>query len=128
MAQGIAFRATDEQRRTVKAMAGFGVPQEDIAKHIEIDPKTLRLHFRRELDAGVLEANAKVAQSLFHMATQGKNVAAAIFWLKARAGWREKQEIELSTKPPEPTSVESIVTTDPIEAARVYQRIMRGED
>ncbi|WP_211879917.1 hypothetical protein [Plastoroseomonas hellenica] len=128
MAQGIAFRATDEQRRTVKAMAGFGVPQEDIAKHIEIDPKTLRLHFRRELDAGVLEANAKVAQSLFHMATQGKNVAAAIFWLKARAGWREKQEIELSAKPAEPKPVESIVTTDPIEAARVYQRIMRGED
>ncbi|MBR0641377.1 hypothetical protein [Plastoroseomonas hellenica] len=126
MAQGIAFRATDEQRRTVKTMAGFGVPQEDIAKHIEIDPKTLRLHFRRELDAGVLEANAKVAQALFHMATQGKNVAAAIFRLKARAGWREKQEIELSTEPAEPKPVESIVTTDPIE--RVYQRIMRGED
>jgi hypothetical protein len=25
------------------------------------------------------------------MATQGSNVAAAIFWMKARAGWREKQ-------------------------------------
>ena len=39
------------------------------------------------------EANAKVAQSLFQMATQGKNVAAAIFWMKARAGWREKIEV-----------------------------------
>ena len=27
------------------------------------------------------------------MATQGKNVAAAIFWMKARAGWREKIEV-----------------------------------
>jgi hypothetical protein len=38
----------------------------------------------------------KVAQSLFQMATQGKNVAAAIFWMKARAGWREKQEVQHS--------------------------------
>jgi hypothetical protein len=35
-----------------------------------------------------------VAQSLFRMATEGKNVAAAIFWMKARAGWREKQQVE----------------------------------
>jgi len=41
----------------------------------------------------VTEANAKVAQSLFQMATQGKNVAAAIFWMKACAGWREKIEV-----------------------------------
>jgi len=39
-----------------------------------------------------------VAQSLFAMATQGKNVAAAIFWMKARAGWREKHEIAVTTR------------------------------
>ncbi|MEO3475934.1 hypothetical protein AAFN86_29080, partial [Roseomonas sp. CAU 1739] len=44
------------------------------------------------------EANAKVAQSLFQMATQGKNVAAAIFWMKARAGWREKQEVDANVR------------------------------
>ena len=90
------FEPTDEQRRTVKAMPGFGVPQPDIATHIGIDPKTLRKHFREELDRGSIEATAKVAQSLFNMATTGNNVAAAIFWMKARAGWREKQQIELS--------------------------------
>ena len=88
------FEATPEQRRTVKTMAGFGVPQEDIAIFLGIDAKTLRKHFRDELDRGVTEANAKVAQSLFQMATQGKNVAAAIFWMKARAGWREKIEVK----------------------------------
>ena len=35
-----------------------------------------------------------LAQSLFQMVTQGKNVATAIFWIKARAGWREKVEIK----------------------------------
>lgn len=84
------FSPTDENRRTVRAMAGFGVPQEDIAVLLDIDPKTLRKHFRAELDRGTIEANAKVAQTLFTMATVDKNVAAAIFWMKARAGWREK--------------------------------------
>ena len=88
-----AFEPIDEQRRLVRAMAGFGVPQDDIATQLDIDPKTLRKYFRAELDRGMVEANVKVAQSLFQMATSGKNVAAAIFWMKARAGWREKQEV-----------------------------------
>src|SRR5450631_3991072 len=92
----MTFEPTEEQRRTVKAMSGFGVPQPDIATHVGIDPKTLRKHFREELDRGAIEATAKVAQSLFNMATQGNNVAAAIFWMKARAGWREKNQVELS--------------------------------
>ena len=89
-----AHDPTAEQRRTVRAMAGFGVPQEDIATFLDIDPKTLRKHFRAELDRGSIEATTKVAQSLFRMATEGNNVAAAIFWMKARAGWSEKQRIE----------------------------------
>ena len=88
------YEPTPDQRRTVKTMAGFGIPQEDIAGFLGIGDKTLRRHFREELDRGVTEANAKVAQSLFQMATQGKNVAAAIFWMKARAGWREMHEVE----------------------------------
>ena len=37
-----------------------------------------------------------MAQSLFNRATSGKNVAAAIFWMKARAGWRGKNELHVS--------------------------------
>ena len=101
MSQGKAFEATEEQRRTVRAMAGYGVPQDDIATLLELDPKTLRKHFRRELDRGSIEATAKVGQSLYRMATEGGSVAAAIFWMKARAGWREKHAIQLSEKPVE---------------------------
>ena len=52
----------------------------------------MRKHFWSDLQTGVLEANAKVAQSLFQRATTEKGsagVTAAIFWLKVRAGWRE---------------------------------------
>ena len=91
MTQGVLFVPTEEQRRTVRAMAGYGMPQMDIGTFLDIDAKTLRKHFTRELELGSIEATTKVAQSLFRMATEGKNVAAAIFWMKARAGWREKQ-------------------------------------
>ena len=95
MPTGVPYVPTDEQRRLVKAMAGYGVPHEGIAIMLEIDPKTLRRHYRGELDRGSVEATAKVAQSLFQMATVEKSVAAAIFWMKARAGWREKQEVQV---------------------------------
>lgn len=42
-----------------------------------------------ELGVGKARANAQVVNSLFRMATSGGNVAAAIFWMKAQAGWRE---------------------------------------
>src|SRR5437764_14919579 len=83
----------------VKAMAGYGVPHEGIAVMLDIDPKTLRRHCRDELERGAVEATAKVAQSLFQMATVEKSVAAAIFWMKARAGWRERHDVQLTTRP-----------------------------
>ena len=98
MPYGVPYCATEEQRRTVRAMAGYGVPHEGIATLLEIDPKTLRRHYRKELDRGSVEATAKVAQSLFQMATVEKSVAAAIFWMKARAGWREKHEVQVTTR------------------------------
>jgi hypothetical protein len=100
---------TEEQRRLVRAMSGFGIPQEQIATHMEMDAKTLRKHFRQELDRGMVEANVKVAQSLFQLATSGKNVAAAIFWMKARAGWREKHAVELTGADGQPLGPQVVV-------------------
>src|SRR4051794_36590896 len=56
-----------------------------------IAPKTLRKHFRDELDTGNIKASAKVADNRYRIATgRGREaVTAAIFWLKVRAGWRE---------------------------------------
>jgi len=92
------FTPTDEQRRMVRALSGYGVPHDDIALIVKCSPPTLRKCFRQELDVGSAEATAKVAQTLFQQATSGTNTAAMIFWLKARAGWREKQVVEVSGK------------------------------
>src|SRR3954469_20183654 len=85
----LKHKPTDEQRKTVKAMTAYGITQAKISAVIGIHEETLRIHYKHELETAEAEANAAVAQSLFNMATKGKNVAAAIFWLKTRAGYRE---------------------------------------
>jgi hypothetical protein len=80
---------TPETRRQVLTMTGLGIIQVDIGTMLAIDLKTLRKYYRRELDTGAIEANSRVASSLYTMATTDKVVAAAIFWMKARAGWKD---------------------------------------
>lgn len=85
----------DNSRKLVKSLSGIGVPQEDICAIMGVSKPTLHKYYREELDKGLAEANAKVAESLFKQATGG-NTTAAIFWTKARMGWREKHDIEIS--------------------------------
>jgi len=99
-----AFAPTDEQRRLVRSLATYGIPQDRIAAEVinpetgdAIDPKTLRLHFRAELNTGNTKATAQVAQALFNNAVKKNNVVAQIFWLKTQARWSETpQKIELT--------------------------------
>jgi hypothetical protein len=85
-------------QRRVEAMAGYGVPEAEIAGVIGIDPKALRRHYRYELDHGQTKANARVAENLYRKATgEGREaVTAAIFWLKTRAGWKETSVHEVN--------------------------------
>jgi len=83
-----AHKPDPAQRQQVEAMAAYGIPEIDIAAVVGVDPKTLRKHYRDELDLGETKANAQVAGFLFSAARNG-NVTAQIFWLKTRAGWRE---------------------------------------
>ena len=85
-------------RRQVEAMAGYGVPEADIGRVLGIDAKTLRKHYRDELDNGHVKANVKVAENLYRKATgEGReSVTAAIFWLKTRARWKETQVSEIT--------------------------------
>jgi hypothetical protein len=79
-------------------MAGYGVPETDIARVVGIDAKTLRKHYRDELDTGHIKATAKVAEFVFRKATTegSQAVTAAIFWMKSRAGWKETSLHEVS--------------------------------
>ncbi len=101
-------------RSQVEAMAGYGVSEADIVKVLDIDPETLRFHYRRELEASHVRTNAKVAENLYRR----EAVTAAIFWLKTRARWKETSVHEVggaSDLPP--LRIERIerVIIDPVE-------------
>jgi hypothetical protein len=117
-----SHKPDDVHRRQVEALAGFGVPEADIAGLIGIDAKTLRKHYRHELDFGHTKANAKVAENLFRKATGDgrESVTAAIFWLKARARWKEvilNEHTGLDGKPIEQVSeIRRIIISAPERA------------
>src|SRR5215469_5839474 len=97
------LQPTDEQRQKVKALSAMGTPQEQIANMIGCrSQKTLRKYFRKELDAGALEANYNVGKTLYAMATSGKDPVATIFWLKSRAGWQDRPASEPASVSPPP--------------------------
>jgi len=108
-----AFVPTPEQRKMVRAMSAYGVPQTEICKVVGISDRTLRKKFREELDRAAVEANAKVAEVCFRMATSGTVPAATFFWLKTRAGWREVNRQEHTGGDGGPIQVEPIVDTRP---------------
>ena len=93
-----AYEPTEKDRKIVQAMASYGVPQEDIGRVIGVSHVTLRKYYQAELDNAAVQANAKVAETCFKMATSGKVPASTFFWLKTRAKWRETQNIGLVDK------------------------------
>lgn len=88
---------TDENRKIVKALTAYGVPQEDIARQLQISADTLARHYRRELDTAAVEANARMAETLFQAGLKG-DVRAMMFWLKTRAKWSETHKLEHTGK------------------------------
>ena len=85
-----------ESRQLVQLHATIGTPQAVISDILGIDNKTLTKYYREELDQALARANASVGGALFNKATKG-DTTAMIFWMKTRAGWREKQEVDLTS-------------------------------
>lgn len=84
---------TRATRELVQLHAMVGSRQEVIADIIGIDPKTLRKHYRHELDQSKARANATIGGALFNKAKSG-DTTAMIFWMKTQAGWRETTAID----------------------------------
>ena len=84
-----------ENKRLVETSAGLGLPHEQIGALIGIDDKTLRKHYRVELDLGKAKASAQIAKTLFNKA-QGGDTTALIWWTKAQMKWAETQKQEIS--------------------------------
>lgn len=84
MAGRPAYEPNEADRNAVRIMAATGVPQGDIRRCLGVGgiaEKTLRKHFREELDTARTKADAAVKASVFQRAVAGEGWACAL-WLK----------------------------------------------
>jgi hypothetical protein len=85
---------TNEQnskRDTIRNLSAHGFTDQEIGCYTGIrSMETLQKKFLNELEYGPIDKNLEVAQSLFELATKGKSVTAATFWLRCRNGWAVK--------------------------------------
>ncbi len=93
--QGKEHIPTEETKKLVRSLSAVGIRYVDIASKLEISDDTLVKHYKKDLEDGRTDANASIGQTLFQQAKNG-NTAAAIFWLKTRAGWKETNAVEHS--------------------------------
>jgi len=87
-------KRTDEEAEVVRMMAAVGISQENIAKVIGIDIKTMTKYYREEIDTAWIKANAKVGGSMYNKAIGG-DVQAQKYWMGCRAGWKETNVTEV---------------------------------
>lgn len=92
------YEPTPADRRTVLHLVAARVDQEEIAKCIGthgITSKTLRKHFRRELDTAKAMQTATAMSKLSEAIDNGESWAITL-WLKCRQGWGETQSFQHS--------------------------------
>jgi methylphosphotriester-DNA--protein-cysteine methyltransferase len=97
-----------------------GATQDTIADVLSIDKKTLRKHYRRELDVGFAEMNAKVTGKLFNKCMEGDNTS-IIWWDKTRNRMSEKQQVDH-------TSSDGSMSPQATEGALIEQALRLGID
>ena len=90
------YLPTDEHAATVESLTSFGVPQKDIAKYLGVGEQTLTKYYGDILNKAGIQKNLEVANTLYQKALTGGNQS-MIFWLKTRAGWQEKTQVEITT-------------------------------
>ena len=83
-----AHRPNDTTKRQVQGMALAGLDHDRIGRLIGISGDCLRRHYRTELEQEGLVLG-EIAQNLAQRAMDGDTIS-SIFYLKARAGWRDQ--------------------------------------
>lgn len=88
------FRPSPEQSKQVSKMAALGLKPKEIAIVLNINAKLLAQYYQYELKSAAIRTNVRVAKVALDMALSGQSETMTKFWLKARAGWQERDVIE----------------------------------
>ena len=84
------FEPKEEDYQTVELLTTFGHTQEEICTYLGINNRTLNKYFKKQIEIGRTKTNLSVGKRLYEKAAIDGDVPSMIFWLKTRAGWREK--------------------------------------
>lgn len=113
---------TDRNRGFVQAAIMGGIPQSEVAAALEISVNTLKKYYAEQIDGSVTRANAAVINTAYQMATSGKCPAMTIFWLKTRLGWRDVNQVDITS------NGESINWRDKIDDVKSAKEALRVFD
>lgn len=119
-------RLNDKELAEVEVLAGLGMRFEDIALTKNMCLDTLKKYADEQLQRGKAKAKAQVMQSAFKMATNGKNPAMTMFWLKTQCGWREVQHTQGTTQPIEMNRQNTIQQVN-IQLIQTLQYLTEGK-
>lgn len=89
---------TERDIRQVETMSGLGLTVEKIALVLGVSRRTLFRWMEDEriktsFEKGRVVAELNVGKAIYEMAVVDRNLSAAIWWEKTRAGRSEKQEV-----------------------------------
>ncbi len=132
------YEPSDENRTMVQGMVGLGLKRVDVAKLMGVSPTTLREHFRKELEVGDALTVYNVGTSLYLAATTAHkghphgDVAAQMFFLRCRAGWKETSRLEQTGPDGEPIAhayeIKDLEKLPLDELVRLYQQATAAPD
>jgi hypothetical protein len=122
---------TEEVLSQIETMAGNGLTEQQIYRFFGIGHsywgrlkkknKDLLRAFHKGKSRTILAVTGRLMDKI-----RCNDLSAIIFYLKTQAGWREKTTINVKSDVKSKNPVLKIDTTDPIEASKIYQRIMTG--
>ena len=78
-------------KRTIRLMAGYQISEREIARALGLELRAMQIEFAEVLTTAKVDAKARVAETCYRLATDGKNPGVTMFWLKTQGGWRDKE-------------------------------------
>lgn len=123
------FNPNEHEIKEVEMFAGLGLTKYLIQNYFGVNKDTWlkaekrNPELKKAFKKGQAKTIARVAGKLYDKIMAG-DLKAIMFYLRTRAGWSDKYDPEADCNIFEP--VVSINATDPTEAAKIYQQIMRG--
>jgi AraC-like DNA-binding protein len=113
------YEPTADQRALVENTSAFGLTQADIAQQLKIDEKTLRKHFRDELNSGKFKVDmlaGKTVTELMKSRDERVRLEAAKYYTARRMGWKETNVNEQVGKDGGPIETKDVSAIDIIRA------------